>query len=77
MHICGANREHWRPVQSNTLQSYPAELTLATLICFLGSVLTGGVALVAERHDMSAWVIGFDTRLFTAVYSVINPYLTD
>jgi hypothetical protein len=58
-------------VQSNTLQSYPAELTLATLICFLGSVLTGGVALVAERHDMSAWVIGFDTRLFTAVYSVI------
>ncbi|XP_066371363.1 WAT1-related protein At1g44800-like [Miscanthus floridulus] len=58
-------------LQSNTLQSYPAELTLATLICFLGSVLTGGVALVAERHDMSAWVIGFDTRLFTAVYSGI------
>jgi drug/metabolite transporter (DMT)-like permease len=65
-----------RSVQSNTLQSYPAELTLTTLICFLGSVLTGGVALVAERRDMSAWVIGFDTRLFTAVYSVINPYLT-
>jgi len=40
-------------------------------------VLTGGVALVAERHDMSAWVIGFDTRLFTAVYSVINPSLPD
>ncbi|AQK83190.1 nodulin protein [Zea mays] len=58
-------------LQSNTLQSYPAELTLTTLICFLGSVLTGGVALVAERRDMSAWVIGFDTRLFTAVYSGI------
>ncbi|PWZ18395.1 WAT1-related protein [Zea mays] len=58
-------------LQSNTLTSYPAELTLTTLICFLGSVLTGGVALVAERRDMSAWVIGFDTRLFTAVYSGI------
>lgn len=58
-------------LQSNTLQSYPAELSLSTLISLLGSVMSGGVALVAERRDMAAWVIGFDTRLFTAVYSGI------
>ncbi|XP_062233270.1 WAT1-related protein At1g44800-like [Phragmites australis] len=58
-------------LQSNTLQSYPAELSLTTLICVLGSAMSGAVALVAERHDMGAWAIGFDTRLFTAVYSGI------
>ncbi|XP_062228386.1 WAT1-related protein At1g44800-like [Phragmites australis] len=58
-------------LQSNTLQSYPAELSLTTLICVLGSVMSGAVALVAERSDMGAWAIGFDTRLFTAVYSGI------
>ncbi|KAJ1258542.1 hypothetical protein BS78_10G083300 [Paspalum vaginatum] len=56
-------------LQSNTLQSYPAEMSLSTLISVLGTVMSGAVALVAERRDMSVWVIGFDTRLFTAVYS--------
>jgi drug/metabolite transporter (DMT)-like permease len=58
-------------LQNNTLQSYPAELSLTALICVLGSAMSGAVALVAERRDMSVWVIGFDTRLFTAVYSGI------
>ncbi|KAL5200078.1 hypothetical protein ABZP36_021281 [Zizania latifolia] len=58
-------------LQSNILQSYPAELSLTALICVLGSAMSGAVALVAERRDMSAWIIGFDTRLFTAVYSGI------
>ncbi|TVU12119.1 hypothetical protein EJB05_45746 [Eragrostis curvula] len=58
-------------LQSNTLQSYPAELSLSALICVVGTVLSGAVALVAERRDMSAWAIGFDTRLFTVVYSGI------
>lgn len=57
-------------LQSNTLQSYPAELSLTTLICMMGSVMSGAVALVAERHNTKAWVIGFDTRLFTAIYAV-------
>jgi drug/metabolite transporter (DMT)-like permease len=51
--------------QSHTLKSYPAELSLTTLICALGTA----VALVME-HDMKAWSIGFDMRLFTSVYSV-------
>ncbi|KAL5225454.1 hypothetical protein ABZP36_012093 [Zizania latifolia] len=58
-------------LQSNILQSYPAELSLTALICVVGSAMSGAVALVAERRDMTAWVIGFDTRLFTAVYSGI------
>jgi drug/metabolite transporter (DMT)-like permease len=57
-------------LQSNTLQSYPAELTLTALICGMGSLMGGAVALVAERGNNKAWVIGFDTRLFTAVYAV-------
>ncbi|XBI08277.1 hypothetical protein VPH35_136030 [Triticum aestivum] len=56
-------------LQSNTLNSYPAALTLTTLICAMGTGINGSMALVAERHDMSAWVIGLDTRLFTVVYS--------
>jgi hypothetical protein len=51
------------------LRSYPSELSLTTLICALGAVESGAVALVME-HDTKAWSIGFDMRLFTAVYSV-------
>ncbi|KAG2604999.1 hypothetical protein PVAP13_4NG122600 [Panicum virgatum] len=58
-------------LQSNTLQSYPAEMSLAALICGLGALMSGAVALVAERRDMSVWAIGLDTRLFTVVYSGI------
>ncbi|KAF0931286.1 hypothetical protein E2562_002633 [Oryza meyeriana var. granulata] len=58
-------------LQSNTLQSYPAELSLTTLICLMGSLMSGAVALVAERRNTHAWLIGFDTRLFTCVYAGI------
>uniref|UniRef100_A0A0A9FSW2 WAT1-related protein n=1 Tax=Arundo donax TaxID=35708 RepID=A0A0A9FSW2_ARUDO len=37
----------------------------------MGSLMSGAVALVAERGNTKAWVIGFDTRLFTAVYAGI------
>ncbi|WVZ73492.1 hypothetical protein U9M48_021792 [Paspalum notatum var. saurae] len=58
-------------LQANTLQSYPAALSLTTLICFMGSLMSGAVALVAERRNTQAWRIGFDTRLFTCVYAGI------
>ncbi|KAL5212191.1 hypothetical protein ABZP36_023038 [Zizania latifolia] len=58
-------------LQSNTLQSYPAELSLTTLICLMGSMMSSAVALVAERGNNKAWLIGCDTRLFTAVYAGI------
>ncbi|WOL12488.1 hypothetical protein Cni_G21255 [Canna indica] len=55
-------------LQSNTLKSYPAELSLSTLICLTGAGQSAAVALVMER-SAKPWLIGFDTRLFTAVYS--------
>jgi hypothetical protein len=57
--------------QSNTLNSYPAPLTLTSIICAMGAVTNAGVTLVAERKDMGAWAVGLDTRLFTVVYSGI------
>ncbi|XP_051223525.1 WAT1-related protein At1g44800-like isoform X2 [Lolium perenne] len=59
-------------LQSNTLNSYPAPLTLTSIICAMGAVVNAAVTLVAERRNMGAcWVIGLDTRLFTVVYSGI------
>uniref|UniRef100_A0ACD5TJM4 Uncharacterized protein n=1 Tax=Avena sativa TaxID=4498 RepID=A0ACD5TJM4_AVESA len=57
-------------LQSHTLRSYPSELTLSALICSMGVMQSGAVALVMERN-MKAWAIGFDMRLVTAVYSGI------
>ncbi|KAJ3695921.1 hypothetical protein LUZ60_001298 [Juncus effusus] len=56
-------------LQSNTLKTYPAELTLTTWICTLGALMNTGISLVVEKGDMKPWIIGFDMRLFTAVYS--------
>uniref|UniRef100_A0A453PQM7 EamA domain-containing protein n=4 Tax=Triticinae TaxID=1648030 RepID=A0A453PQM7_AEGTS len=58
-------------LQSSTLRDYPAELSLTVLICGVGSVMSTAVAVVAERANTHAWVIGFDTRLFTVVYGGI------
>ncbi|PIA47339.1 hypothetical protein AQUCO_01400185v1 [Aquilegia coerulea] len=57
-------------LQSVTLKEYPAELSLTSLIVFLGMVQGGAVALVME-HDFKAWAIGFDSRLLAPVYSGI------
>ncbi|XP_029121439.2 WAT1-related protein At1g21890 isoform X2 [Elaeis guineensis] len=57
-------------LQSHTLKSYPAELSLTTWICFMGAVQSGAVALVME-HEAKPWLIGFDLRLLTAAYSGI------
>lgn len=66
--------------QSFTLKKYPAELSLSTLICLMGVVEGAAVSLIMER-DMSAWKIGFDSRLLAAAYSVsaleINKNLTE
>lgn len=56
-------------LQSITLKEYPAELSLTSLVCFMGMVEGGIVALVMER-DMTAWAIAFDFRLLAAAYSV-------
>lgn len=59
-------------VQSFTLRDYPVELSLATLICFMGIVEGGAVALVMNRNVVNAWSIGWDSRLLAPVYAVSN-----
>jgi len=61
--------------QSVTVKRYPAELSLATLICLAGAVEASAVALVAERHS-HAWALGWDYRLYAPLYTVCsNPTL--
>ncbi|XP_016707186.2 WAT1-related protein At1g21890 [Gossypium hirsutum] len=55
-------------LQSFTLKKYPAELSLKAWICFMGMLEGAGVSLVMVR-DLSAWKIGWDSRLLAATYS--------
>ncbi|XP_073315239.1 WAT1-related protein At1g21890-like [Primulina huaijiensis] len=57
-------------LQNKTLKEYPAELSLTSLICLMGTVEGGIVATITEPHR-SAWVIGFDLRLLAAAYAGI------
>jgi len=56
-------------VQVAVLKRYSAQLTLATLICFLGTLQATALSLVFVR-DPSQWALGWDINLLTAVYSV-------
>ncbi|XVE99519.1 hypothetical protein REPUB_Repub03eG0206000 [Reevesia pubescens] len=58
-------------LQAITLKSYPAELSLTTLICFFGTIESATVALVMERGNAAAWSIHWDSKLLAAVYSGI------
>ncbi|MBA0642807.1 hypothetical protein Goklo_027148 [Gossypium klotzschianum] len=55
-------------LQSFTLKKYPAELSLTAWTCFIGTLEGAGVSLVMVR-DLSAWKIGWDSRLLAATYS--------
>ncbi|GLT49807.1 hypothetical protein SLA2020_233380 [Shorea laevis] len=55
-------------LQSFTLERYPAELSLTALICLMGTVEGAMVSLIFER-DMSAWKLGFNSRLLAASYT--------
>ncbi|GER40334.1 nodulin MtN21 /EamA-like transporter family protein [Striga asiatica] len=57
-------------LQNKTLKEYPAALSLTSLVCLMGTLEGGVVAVVMERRK-SAWLIGFDSRLLAAVYSGI------
>ncbi|ONK78493.1 uncharacterized protein A4U43_C02F19360 [Asparagus officinalis] len=57
-------------LQAVTLKQYSAQLSLTTLICFVGTLQAIAVTLVME-HKPSAWVVGFDMNLFAAAYAGI------
>ncbi|KAK8612295.1 hypothetical protein V6N13_092411 [Hibiscus sabdariffa] len=58
-------------LQAITLKSYPAELSLTTLVCFMGTIEGSIVALVMERGNAAAWAIHWDSKLLAVVYSGI------
>ncbi|XWS56550.1 hypothetical protein CRYUN_Cryun09bG0095000 [Craigia yunnanensis] len=58
-------------LQAITLKSYPAELSLTTLICLMGTIEGAIVALVMEKGNAAAWSIHWDSKLLAAVYSGI------
>ncbi|GLJ41357.1 hypothetical protein SUGI_0855990 [Cryptomeria japonica] len=55
-------------LQAWVLKSYPAQLSLTTLVCLIGSLQSLVVTWAIERHP-SVWALGFDMKLLTAVYS--------
>ncbi|CAL9061523.1 unnamed protein product [Musa banksii] len=56
-------------LQSNTLETYSAELSLTTLICLMGAAMSAVVTLAVEGFSVKPWTIGWDMRLVTAIYS--------
>ncbi|GER37748.1 nodulin MtN21 /EamA-like transporter family protein [Striga asiatica] len=57
-------------LQNKTLEEYPAELSLTSLVCVTG-MIEGGIVAVIMKHDKNSWAVGFDSRLLAAVYSGI------
>ncbi|XP_008788560.1 WAT1-related protein At5g07050-like [Phoenix dactylifera] len=57
-------------LQAVTLKQYSAQLSLTTLICFMGTLQAIAVTLVME-HKPSAWTIGWDMNLLAAAYAGI------
>eukprot|EP00253_Pinus_taeda_P001357 PITA_01357 len=55
-------------LQAAVLKKYSAQLSLATLICFMGT-LQATVLSLAVVGDPSQWALGWDINLLTAVYS--------
>ncbi|KAK7301343.1 hypothetical protein RJT34_12206 [Clitoria ternatea] len=58
-------------LQAITLRKYPAEMSLATWICFVGALQSTAVTIFMERKDPHAWSLGLDSRLFASAYAGI------
>ncbi|KAK7385208.1 hypothetical protein VNO78_30921 [Psophocarpus tetragonolobus] len=56
-------------LQSITVKRYPAELSLASLICLAGALQSAVVALIADHHNPRAWAIGFNYTLYGPLYT--------
>ncbi|CAM0954866.1 unnamed protein product [Alopecurus aequalis] len=57
-------------LQTHTIKRYTAQLSLTTLICFVGTIQAVVVTFVMERRP-SVWTIGFDMNLLAAAYAGI------
>lgn len=57
-------------LQALTLTRYTAQLSLTTLVCFVGTLQSIAVTFVME-HKSSVWSIGWDMNLLAAAYAGI------
>ncbi|KAF7803974.1 WAT1-related protein [Senna tora] len=57
-------------LQAVTLRTYSAQLSLTSLVCFMGTLQSIVVTLVMERKA-SVWSIGWDMNLLAAAYAGI------
>ncbi|XP_047324298.1 WAT1-related protein At2g39510-like [Impatiens glandulifera] len=68
-------------LQAITLKSYPASLSLTTLICLTGSLQGTVVTLFSQRGNAQIWSLHFDSKLLAALYggvicSGVNYYIS-
>ncbi|GER33080.1 nodulin MtN21 /EamA-like transporter family protein [Striga asiatica] len=64
-------------VQAITLKSYPAGLSLTTLICTLGALLGTILTFLVEKANTSVWALGWDAKLLAYVYGgVVSSGIT-
>ncbi|GLT95685.1 hypothetical protein SLE2022_133530 [Rubroshorea leprosula] len=57
-------------LQAVTLKRYSAQLSLTSLVCFMGTLQSMVVTFVME-HKSSVWTIGWDMNLLAAAYAGI------
>lgn len=57
-------------LQAVTMRRYSAQLSLTTLVCFIGTLQSIAVTFVVE-HRPSVWSIGWDMNLLAAAYAGI------
>ncbi|KAG8374938.1 hypothetical protein BUALT_Bualt10G0047600 [Buddleja alternifolia] len=58
-------------LQAHTLKTYPAGLSLTTLICTFGSLQGTVLTFMIERGNTSIWAIGWNAKLLAYVYGGI------
>ncbi|KAJ0976119.1 hypothetical protein J5N97_018084 [Dioscorea zingiberensis] len=58
-------------LQAATLKKYSAQLSLTSLICFVGTLQAIVVTLVMEHNKPEVWTIGWDINLLAAAYAGI------
>jgi len=63
-------------LQTHTIKQYSAQLSLTTLVCFIGTLQAIVVTFVMERRT-SVWTIGFDMNLLAAAYAVRTIHQPD
>lgn len=57
--------------QAPVLKRYPAQLSLTALLCLIGSVQSGLIAVICEHKKSKVWSIGWNIELLSVVYSGI------